>query len=206
MVRRRVDAARRHCGMAVSLVITRASGTAVPEGAARCRHHPSGSSILPDHRRRQVDADQEKEGPGTPVPAGTQKGRGRSKPHASRPGCDVPRASNCFDSIVGSAALRSLQLPSRLCSQRYVSHLRARRFDVSDADRRSDPSRHSCDMKFGFIAKHRGIRPVTWLCAALGVSRSGLHAWLGRALSSPVGFGATSLRRASLAACIASSC
>ena len=60
MVRRRVDAARRHCGMAASLVITRASGTAVPEGAARCRHHPSGSSILPDHRRRQVDADQEK--------------------------------------------------------------------------------------------------------------------------------------------------
>ena len=96
-------------------------------------------------------------------------------------------------SIVGSAALRSLQLPSRLCSQRYVSHLRARRFDVSDADRQSDPSRHSCDMKFGFIAKHRGIWPVTWLCAALGVSRSGFHAWLGRALSSPVGFGATCL-------------
>jgi putative transposase len=38
-------------------------------------------------------------------------------------------------------------------------------------------------MKFGFIAKHRGIRPVAWLCAALGVSRSGFHAWLGRAPS-----------------------
>jgi putative transposase len=35
-------------------------------------------------------------------------------------------------------------------------------------------------MKFGFIAKHRGIWPVAWLCAALGVSRSGFHAWLGR--------------------------
>ncbi len=28
-------------------------------------------------------------------------------------------------------------------------------------------------MKFGFIAKHRRIWPVAWLCAALGVSRSG---------------------------------
>jgi putative transposase len=35
-------------------------------------------------------------------------------------------------------------------------------------------------MKFGFVAKHRGIWPVAWLCDALGVSRSGFHAWLGR--------------------------
>jgi putative transposase len=35
-------------------------------------------------------------------------------------------------------------------------------------------------MKFGFIAKHRGIWPVAWLCETLGVSRSGFHAWLGR--------------------------
>jgi putative transposase len=35
-------------------------------------------------------------------------------------------------------------------------------------------------VKFGFIAKHRGIWPVAWLCEALGVSRSGFHAWLGR--------------------------
>ena len=38
-------------------------------------------------------------------------------------------------------------------------------------------------MKFGFIAKHRGIWPVAWLCAALDVSRSGFHAWLGRSPS-----------------------
>jgi putative transposase len=38
-------------------------------------------------------------------------------------------------------------------------------------------------MKFGFIARHRGIWPVAWLCEALGVSRSGFHAWLGRAPS-----------------------
>ena len=38
-------------------------------------------------------------------------------------------------------------------------------------------------MKFGFIARHRGIWPVAWLCAALGVARSGFHAWLGRAPS-----------------------
>jgi putative transposase len=35
-------------------------------------------------------------------------------------------------------------------------------------------------MKFGFIAKHRSIWPVAWLCEALGVSRSGFHAWLVR--------------------------
>ena len=35
-------------------------------------------------------------------------------------------------------------------------------------------------MKFGFVAKHRGIWPVRWLCAALGVSRSGFHGWLTR--------------------------
>jgi hypothetical protein len=32
-------------------------------------------------------------------------------------------------------------------------------------------------MKFVFIAKHRRIWPVAWLCDALGVSRSGFHAW-----------------------------
>jgi hypothetical protein len=43
--------------------------------------------------------------------------------------------------------------------------------------------REGVDMKFGFIAKHRGIWLVAWLCAALGVSRSGFHAWLGRSPS-----------------------
>src|SRR5690606_30137526 len=33
---------------------------------------------------------------------------------------------------------------------------------------------------FGFIAKHRGIWPVAWMCGALGVSRSGFFAWLTR--------------------------
>jgi putative transposase len=35
-------------------------------------------------------------------------------------------------------------------------------------------------MRFAFIAKHRGIWPVAWLCEALDVSRSGFHAWLTR--------------------------
>ena len=35
-------------------------------------------------------------------------------------------------------------------------------------------------MKFGFIAKHRSVWPTAWLCEALGVSRSGFHAWLKR--------------------------
>jgi putative transposase len=35
-------------------------------------------------------------------------------------------------------------------------------------------------MIFGFVAKHRGIWPVAFLCEALGVSRSGFYAWLSR--------------------------
>ena len=35
-------------------------------------------------------------------------------------------------------------------------------------------------MKFGFVAKHRGIWPAGWLCEALGVSRGGFYAWLTR--------------------------
>ena len=35
-------------------------------------------------------------------------------------------------------------------------------------------------MRFAFIAKHRSVWPVEWLCKALDVSRSGFHAWLNR--------------------------
>ena len=35
-------------------------------------------------------------------------------------------------------------------------------------------------MKFGFVAKHRGVWPVGLICEALGVSRSGFYAWLSR--------------------------
>ena len=38
-------------------------------------------------------------------------------------------------------------------------------------------------MKFGFIAKHRGIWPVSWMCAVLGITRGGFYAWLKRAPS-----------------------
>lgn len=38
-------------------------------------------------------------------------------------------------------------------------------------------------MRFAFIAKHRSIWPVAWLCDALEVSRSGFHAWLNRSPS-----------------------
>jgi putative transposase len=33
---------------------------------------------------------------------------------------------------------------------------------------------------FSFIAKHRGIWPIGWMCGALGVSRGGFYAWLTR--------------------------
>lgn len=35
-------------------------------------------------------------------------------------------------------------------------------------------------MKFGFVAKHRGVWPVGMACDALDVSRSGFYAWLSR--------------------------
>ena len=35
-------------------------------------------------------------------------------------------------------------------------------------------------MKFAFIAKHRGIWAVDYMCGALGVSRGGFYAWLTR--------------------------
>jgi putative transposase len=35
-------------------------------------------------------------------------------------------------------------------------------------------------VKFSFIAKHRGIWAVDWMCEALGVSRGGFYAWLKR--------------------------
>lgn len=38
-------------------------------------------------------------------------------------------------------------------------------------------------MKFAFVAKHRHVWPVSWICAALRVSRSGFHAWLNRPAS-----------------------
>ncbi|MCR6673115.1 IS3 family transposase [Devosia ginsengisoli] len=43
--------------------------------------------------------------------------------------------------------------------------------------------RQGLDMRFSFVAKHRGIWPVSWICEALGVSRSGFHAWLNRSPS-----------------------
>ena len=38
-------------------------------------------------------------------------------------------------------------------------------------------------MRFAFVAKHRHIWPVSWLCDVLEVSRSGFHAWLKRPIS-----------------------
>lgn len=38
-------------------------------------------------------------------------------------------------------------------------------------------------MRFAFIARHRHIWPVSWLCETLKVSRSGFHTWLNRATS-----------------------
>ena len=43
--------------------------------------------------------------------------------------------------------------------------------------------REGINVKFGFIAKHRGIWPADWICGALGVSRGGFYGWLTRSRS-----------------------
>ena len=52
------------------------------------------------------------------------------------------------------------------------------------AERESKKSRgllrERINVKFSFIAKHRGIWAVDWMCGALGVSRGGFYAWLTR--------------------------
>jgi putative transposase len=40
--------------------------------------------------------------------------------------------------------------------------------------------REGVDLKFSFIAKHRGVWPVNLMCEAPGVSRGGFYAWLTR--------------------------
>jgi len=38
-------------------------------------------------------------------------------------------------------------------------------------------------MAFAFVPMHRHIWPVIWICEVLGVSRSGVHAWLKQPVS-----------------------
>ena len=45
-------------------------------------------------------------------------------------------------------------------------------------------------MTFAFVAKHRHIWPVSWMCDVLGVSRSGFHAWLRRPISARASYDA----------------
>src|SRR6202044_3906880 len=48
--------------------------------------------------------------------------------------------------------------------------------------------REGSEMRFAFIAKQRSVWPVSWLCEALDVSRSGFHAWLHRGPSARAQF------------------
>ena len=56
--------------------------------------------------------------------------------------------------------------------------------DAEDGARHPEKSRglfrEGVEVKFGFVAKHRGVWPVLLMCGALGVSRSGFYAWLER--------------------------
>ncbi len=40
--------------------------------------------------------------------------------------------------------------------------------------------RERVELRFSFMAKHRGIWPMRWMCEALDVSRGGYYAWLKR--------------------------
>jgi putative transposase len=44
-------------------------------------------------------------------------------------------------------------------------------------------------MRFSLVAKHQGIWPLSWICGAVGVSRSGFHAWLSRSLGRRAQYG-----------------
>src|ERR1043165_9322500 len=61
--------------------------------------------------------------------------------------------------------------------KREVTKLKAER-DIQKKSR--GLLREGIDVKFGFIARHRGIWAVDWMCGALGVSRGGFYAWLSR--------------------------
>mgnify|MGYP002335858843 CR=1 FL=1 len=62
-----------------------------------------------------------------------------------------------------------------------------RKREAQDGARHSEKSRgllrEGIDVRFCFMAKHRGIWPVAIMSGALGVSRSGFYAWLGRSPS-----------------------
>ncbi|MEQ1714880.1 MAG: IS3 family transposase [Hyphomicrobium sp.] len=64
--------------------------------------------------------------------------------------------------------------------RREVTKLRAERDILKKA---GGLLRERPDLMFGFVAKHRGVWPVSWMCDALGVSRSGFFAWLSRSPS-----------------------
>ena len=66
--------------------------------------------------------------------------------------------------------------------QAEIARLREGSGQAQDGARHPEKSRgllrEGVDVKFGFVAKHRGIWPVGLMCEALGVSRGGFYAWL----------------------------
>ncbi|ARC39205.1 hypothetical protein A6J80_23365 (plasmid) [Paracoccus yeei] len=50
-------------------------------------------------------------------------------------------------------------------------------------------------MRFAFIAKHRHIWPITWLCEVLNVSRTGYHAWLIREIARRTGLSRNTIKK-----------
>lgn len=76
----------------------------------------------------------------------------------------------------GNGQVRAGRVGRIAALKKEVARLKTER----DILKRSPLFRSGGDMRFAFIAKHRHIWPVSWLCRALEVSRSGFHAWLNR--------------------------
>jgi hypothetical protein len=86
-------------------------------------------------------------------------------------------SAQCFTHI------RSVQFLDRTSAERDILKNDLGGRPPVGADEGRSLLREGSDMKFAFIAKHRSIWPVAWQCEALGVSRSGFHAWLTRCRS-----------------------
>ncbi|VVE47473.1 IS3 family transposase [Pandoraea iniqua] len=92
----------------------------------------------------------------------------------SENGCEKPRQRQ-HQAFPGYDVMKSAQAEiERLRME--VAKLRVGR----DLLKKPQPSHQGVDVKFGFMAKHRGIWPVHRMWDALGVSRSGFYAWLSR--------------------------
>src|SRR6185295_8293703 len=103
-------------------------------------------------------------------------------PGRARPGCSSVAVARLGEAVCGRSATcvpRPGADEARAARDRAAE---ARGHEAQGRTRHPKKSRgllrEGIDVKFGFVAKHRGIWAVDWMCEALGVSRGGFYAWL----------------------------